>query len=92
MIESFKHKGLRQLFEDDTAKGVNAEHVGKLRQILGVLHAAETVDALRLPTFGLHPLKGELKGFWAVTVRANWRIVFRFEDSKASDVDLLDYH
>jgi toxin HigB-1 len=71
---------------------VNAEHVRKLQQILGVLHAAETVDALRLPTFGLHPLKGELKGFWAVTVRANWRVIFRFEGGKASDVDLLDYH
>ena len=92
MIESFKHKGLRQLFEDDTAKGVNTEHVRKLRQILGVLHAAQSIDALRLPTFGLHPLKGELKGFWAVTVRANWRVIFRFEDGKASDVDLVDYH
>jgi toxin HigB-1 len=92
MIESFRHKGLRQLFEDDTAKGVNAEHLRKLRQILGVLHAAETIDALRLPTFGLHPLRGELKGFWAVTVRANWRIIFRFEDGKALDVDLVDYH
>jgi proteic killer suppression protein len=90
--QSFKHKGLRQLFEDDTAKGLNAEHVRKLRQILGVLHAAETVEALRLPTFGLHPLKGELKGLWAVTVRANWRVVFRFEDGKAFDVDLVDYH
>ena len=91
MIEGFKHKGLRQLFEDDTAKGLNAEHVRKLRQILGVLHAAKTFDALRLPTFGLHPLKGELKGFWAVTVRANWRVIFRFEDGKAFDVDLVDY-
>ncbi|MBA2397154.1 MAG: type II toxin-antitoxin system RelE/ParE family toxin [Bradyrhizobium sp.] len=92
MIESFKHKGLRQLFEDDTAKGVNAEHVRKLGQILAVLHAAETIEALRLPTFGLHPLKGELKGFWAVTVRAKWRVIFRFENGKASDVDLVDYH
>ena len=92
MIESFKHKGLRQLFEDDTAKGVNAEHVCRLRQILGVPQAAETIEALRLPTFGLHPLKGELRGFWAVTVRANWRVIFRFEDGKASDVDLVDYH
>ena len=63
MIESFSHKGLRQLFEDDTARGVNAEHVRKLKQILAVLQAAETIEALRLPTFGLHPLKGELKGF-----------------------------
>jgi toxin HigB-1 len=92
MIESFKHKGLRQLFEDDNAKGVNAEYVRKLKQILGVLQVAETVEALRLPTFGLHPLKGDLKGFWAVTVRANWRVIFRFEDGKASDVDLVDYH
>jgi proteic killer suppression protein len=92
MIESFKHKGLRQLFEDDTAKGVNGEHVRKLGQILAVLHAAETIEALRLPTLGLHPLKGELKGFWAVTVRANWRVIFRFQNGKASDVDLVDYH
>jgi proteic killer suppression protein len=92
MIESLKHKGLRQLFEEDNAKGVSAEHVRKLRQILGVPHAAETIEALRLPTFGLHPLKGDLKGFWAVTVRANWRVIFRFENGNASDVDLVDYH
>jgi proteic killer suppression protein len=92
MIESFKHKGLRQLFERDNPRGINAEHLRKIKQILAVLDAAETIDALRLPTFGLHPLKGDLKGYWAVTVRANWRIIFRFEDGKASDVDLVDYH
>ncbi|HEX9468487.1 MAG TPA: type II toxin-antitoxin system RelE/ParE family toxin [Bradyrhizobium sp.] len=92
MIESLKHKGLRQLFEEDNTKGVSAEHVRKLRQILAVPHAAETIEALRLPTFGLHPLKGDLKGFWAVTVRANWRVIFRFENGNASDVDLVDYH
>lgn len=92
MIESFNHKGLRQLFEDDNSRGVSAEHLRKIRQIAGVLHAAETIEALRLPTFGLHSLKGDLKGFWAVTVRANWRIIFRFKDGKASDVDLVDYH
>lgn len=92
MIDSFKHKGLRQLFEEDNAKAVSAEHARKLRQILATLHAAETIEAMRLPTFGLHPLKGDLKGFWAVTVRANWRVIFRFKDGKASDVDLVDYH
>lgn len=45
-----------------------------------------------IPTFRLHPLKGELKGFYSVTVRANWRIVFRFEDGQAFDVDFVDYH
>ena len=55
MIESFRHKGLKQLFQDDNARGVNAERVRKIKQILAVLHAAETIEALRLPTFGLHP-------------------------------------
>jgi proteic killer suppression protein len=92
MIGSFKHKGLRQLFENDNAKGVNPEHVRKLKQILATLHAAETVEGVRLPTFRLYELKGDLKGFWAVTIRANWRIIFRFENGKATDVDLVDYH
>jgi proteic killer suppression protein len=63
MIDSFKHKGLRQLFEGDNSKGVSAEHVRKLKQILAALQAADTIEAMRLPTFGLHPLKGDLKGF-----------------------------
>jgi proteic killer suppression protein len=92
MIRSFAHKGLRQLFEDDNAKSVNAEHVRKINQILAVLHAADTIEALRLPTFRLHELKGDLEDHWAVTVRANWRIIFRFEDGDALDVDLVDYH
>jgi proteic killer suppression protein len=92
MIESFKHKALRQLFEDDNSRGVNSEHLRKIKQILAVLDAAETIEALQLPTFRLHPLKGDLKGHWAVTVRANWRIIFRFDGGKVFDVDLVDYH
>ena len=92
MIESFKHKGLRQLFEDDNPRGVNPEHVGKIRQILAALYAAQAIEALNLPTFRLHPLAGNLKGFWSITVRANWRVIFKFANGKASDVDLVDYH
>ena len=92
MIESIRHRGLRQLFEDDNARGVNPEHVRKIRQILGVLHAAATVEGMRQPTFNLHALKGNMVGWWAVTVRANWRIIFRFENGNAFDVDLVDYH
>jgi proteic killer suppression protein len=92
MIESFKHKGLRQLFEDDNPRDVNPEHVRKIRQILAALYAAQMIEALNLPTFRLHPLTGNLKGFWSITVRANWRIIFRFENGKAFDVDLVDYH
>jgi len=92
MIATIRHKGLRLLFEEDNAKGVNAEHVRKLKQILATLHAAQTIDGMRVPTFGLHALKGDLKGFWVVTVRANWRVIFRFEDGQAREVDLVDYH
>jgi proteic killer suppression protein len=92
MIESFKHKGLRQLFEDDNPRGVNAEHVRKIGQILAALYAAQTIEALNLPTFRLHPLTGNLKGFWSITVRANWRVIFKFANGKAFDVDLVDYH
>ena len=92
MIENFKHRGLRKLFEDDDPRGVNPEHVRKIRQILAVMHAAGKIEDLDLATFRLHPLKGDLAGLWSITVRANWRIVFRFEDGLALDVDLVDYH
>lgn len=91
MIESFRHKGLKQHFEDDNPKGVNAEHIRKLKQILALLDAATTVDGLDVQSFRLHALKGDLKGFWSITVRANWRVIFKFENGNALDVDLVDY-
>ena len=91
MIRSLRHKGLKQLFENDDPSGVNPEHVAKLRNILGTLHAAPTVAHMDMPGFHLHALKGKLTGFWAVTVRANWRVIFRF-DGDADDVDYVDYH
>jgi proteic killer suppression protein len=92
MIRSIRHKGLRRLYEDDDARGVMAEHAEKLRDILARLDAAQAVEDMDLPGFRLHLLKGELKSVWAVTVRANWRVVFRFADGDALDVDYVDYH
>jgi toxin HigB-1 len=92
MIDSFRHKGLRRLFEDDDVRGVNPDHTRKLKQILLVLQAANEIEALDLPTFRLHALTGDLNGFWSVTVRANWRVIFRFEGGRAFDIDLVDYH
>ncbi len=92
MIRSIRHKGLKRLYEDDDTRGVISEHAEKLRDILARLDAAATVADMDLPGFRLHPLKGELKGFWAVTVRANWRVIFHFGDRDASDVDYVDYH
>lgn len=71
--------------------GVNPDHVDKLRNILATLNAAPTAAHMDLPGFRLHRLKGDRQGFWAVTVRANWRVVFRFDDG-AEDVDYVDYH
>ena len=92
MIENLKHRGLRQLFEDDNPRGGNPEHVRKIRQILALMNAAQEIADLDYATFRLHPLTGNLKGFWSITVRANWRIIFQFENGKAFDVDLVDYH
>ncbi|MFP5277091.1 MAG: type II toxin-antitoxin system RelE/ParE family toxin [Acidobacteriota bacterium] len=92
MIRSIRHKGLRRLYEDDDSSAVNPDHAAKLRNILARLDAARTVADMDLPGFRLHPLKGELRGFHAVTVRANWRVVFRFVDGGVADVDVVDYH
>jgi toxin HigB-1 len=89
MIGSIRHKGLRRLFEDHDPRGVIAE---KLRDILARLNAATTVKDVDLPGFRLHQLKGTSRGFGAVTVRANWRVIFRFSDGEARDVDYVDYH
>ncbi len=64
----------------------------KIENILAVLDRAETPETMDLPGFRLHPLKGNFHGYWAVTVRANWRIVWRFDGTDAVDVDLIDYH
>jgi proteic killer suppression protein len=92
MIRSIRHKGLKRLHEEDDPRGVMAEHAVKLRDILARLDAARTAADMDLPGFRLHPLKGQLKGFHAVTVRANWRVIFRFADHDAQDVDYIDYH
>ena len=92
MIRSIRHKGLKRLYEDDDPRGVVSQHAEKLRDILVRLDASANVADMDIPGFRLHPLKGELKGFWAVTVRANWRVIFRFAEGDALDIDYLDYH
>ena len=92
MIRSFRHKALKRLFEDDDPRRLPPADLKKIKRILAKLNMAESLDEVDAPGFRLHPLKGDLKGHWAVTVRANWRIVFRFEGSHAVDVDYVDYH
>ena len=92
MIESFRHKGLKRLFEEDDRSKLGPDVVEKIRLILSALEEAGSIDDLNQPSFRLHRLKGDFEGYWAVTVRANWRIVFQFKGDKASNVDLVDYH
>ncbi len=76
---------------DDGSK-LPQDMLTRISVILSALHAAQDIEGMNVPTFRLHTLKGDLKGFHSVTVRANWRIVFRFEGENAFDVDFVDYH
>ena len=92
MILSFKRRGLKRLFERNDRSQIGADLLHRVENILSTLDGADTPQALDLPGYRLHQLKGDRRGFWAVTVRANWRIVFRFENGDAFDVELVDYH
>ena len=92
MIDSIRHKGLKRFYQNDDRRLLPPDMVERIRVVLAALDQANVIEDMNHPSFRLHPLKGELKGFWAVTVRANWRIIFRFADESATDVDLVDYH
>jgi len=92
MIRTIRHRGLKRLFERDDRCRVDARLAAKVRRILFRLHAATVPEDRDQPGYALHPLRGDLSGYWAVRVSGNWRVIFRFEDGHAFDVDLVDYH
>jgi proteic killer suppression protein len=92
MIKSFNDRRLKRLYERGDRTRLAADMVDKIENILGVLDRAKRLEAMNLPGFRLHALTGDLAGYWSVTVRASWRVIFRFEDGNAFDVDLIDYH
>jgi proteic killer suppression protein len=92
MIRSFRHRGLRRLFLRGERKQVRPDQIDRIEDILARLNVVDRAEEMALPGYRLHPLKGDLHGFWSVTVSGNWRIVFRFEEGDACDVDLIDYH
>lgn len=92
MITSFRHKGLKLLYETGSAKGIQAEHRTKLSSILSALDAAAEPNELALPSYRLHPLEGKLKGHWSIWVNGNWRVTFRFVGADVELVDYQDYH
>jgi proteic killer suppression protein len=92
MIKSFKHKGLKKLYNTGSKQWILPEHTSRLRIILARLDASSSSEDMNLPGLALHPMKGTLKGFWSVSVSGNWRVIFRFENGNALDVDYVDYH
>lgn len=92
MITSFRHKGLQRFYETGNVAGIQAGHQKRLRIQLAALDTAQVIDDMDIPGFRLHPLKGDRKGQWAVTVNKNWRLVFKFANGNAFDVDYEDYH
>ncbi len=92
MIKTIRHKGLSELFYDDQRKRLPQEQIKRLRQILALLDSATTIEDMNAPGLKLHPLKGNYAGFYAVSVTGNWRVIFRFLNGNAEDVDYIDYH
>jgi toxin HigB-1 len=92
MIKSIQHKGLRLFYEQEDASKLPAAHVNRIRTILTRLEFAKSLNDIGTPGSRLHPLSGNLKGFYAVNVSGNWRIIFRFDDGNVHDVDYVDYH
>ena len=92
MIKSFRHRGLQRLYERGDSSRIHPTLVEKVETALGLLDVAETPEAVNLPGYRLHPLRGDLRGFWSIRVSGNWRIIFRFDDHDVCDVDLVDYH
>jgi proteic killer suppression protein len=92
VICSFRHRGLKRLYDRGEASGIRPDLLDKVSTILEHLDAAQSVEGMRLPALRLHALKGDLKVYYAVMVKTNWRIIFRFAGGDAHDVKLVDYH
>lgn len=94
MIVSFKHKGLQEYWERGIASKLPADQRNKIRLILDTLHDVNFLpyDLLPFKHWHVHQLNGNYEGYWSVTVKENWRIIFRFENGNILDLNFLDYH
>ena len=92
VIKSFRHRGLEKFFRTGSKAGIQPKHAAKLRLQLFALDNARLAGDMNAPGWKLHPLAGELKGHWAISVSGNWRLTFRFEGEDAVLVDYQDYH
>ncbi|MEE9254324.1 MAG: type II toxin-antitoxin system RelE/ParE family toxin [Pseudomonadales bacterium] len=92
MIRSFLHRGLERFFTRSDHRGIPAQYMARLTRMLDRLEAATRPEDMNLPGFRFHPLKGNRRGTYAVSVSGNWRLTFRFDGPDATHVNLEDYH
>ena len=92
MIRNFRHRGLQRLFERGDRGRIRPDLVAKVERVLARLDASADAKDMDVPGFGLHAMTGDRKGYWSVVVSRNWRVIFRFTEGHASDVDFVDYH
>ena len=92
MIESFKHKGLKRLFETGYTSGINPQQIERLRKIVALLETSENIDDMDLPGLNLHKLKERRKNTLAVKVSGNWRVTFKLKSGDVLEVNYEDYH
>ncbi len=92
MIKSFKHKGLKQYYETGSTRGIQDHHARRIRMQLAALDTALEIADLDIPGYQLHPLKGDRKGVWSISVNGNWRLTFEFTDGNVHVLDYEDYH
>ena len=92
MITSIKHKGLQRFYESGSKAGIQTGHKSRLRLQLAALDTATVIEDLDIPGFRLHPLKGNLKGRWSISVSGNWRLTFEFKDGNVYVLNYEDYH
>lgn len=92
MIKTFRHKGLRAFFQEGTVAGIQPVHAPRLAAMLRRLNETTNPQGMNLPGWNLHPLKGDLKGYFSVQVSGNWRMTFMFDAGDAVLVDYQDYH
>ena len=92
MIKPFKHKGLEKFYESGSTRGIQSNHTKKLRMQLAALESAHSIDDMDIPGYRLHQLTGDRKGIWTITVNANWRLTFEFEDGNVYILIYEDYH
>ena len=92
MIVSFEHKGLERFYKTRSKSGIQPVHAPRLSLMLSLLDIAKSADDMNVPGFGLHPLKGDLRGYFSVKVSGNWRLIFKPNGENMELVDYLDYH